>query len=96
MVGTECKGKEIVMPQTWPLCTRVELNRISETVLNETEKNSFIAIQGKGGHRGLVPSERCVPTHGDLVSSFIAVFRVGLLVRTRVCAGPAFLSSGLR
>ena len=64
--------------------------------MNETEKNSFIAFPGKGGHRGLMPSEWCVPTQGDFVGSFIAVFRVGLLVRIRVCAGPALLASGLR
>ena len=72
--------------------------------MNEIVKNSFIAFPGKGGHRGLMPSEWCVPTQGDLVGSFIAVFRVGLLVRIRVglpvrirvCAGPALLASGLR
>ena len=30
----------------------------------EVEKNSFIALPGKGGHSGLMPSKLCVPTQG--------------------------------
>ena len=34
------------------------LNQISETrVLGEVEKDSFIALPGKGGHSGLMPSQ---------------------------------------
>ena len=32
----------------------VELN-LRDRVLGEVEKNSFIALPGKGGHRGLLP-----------------------------------------
>ena len=55
-------------------------NRVSETrVLGEVEKNSFIALPGKGVYSGLMPSKVCVPTQQgvrgeeDLVRSFIAM-----------------------
>ena len=35
-----------------------ELN-LGDKVLDAVEKNSFIALQGKGGYRGLVPSKLC-------------------------------------
>ena len=69
-------------------------NQISETVLREVEKNSFIALPGKGGHSGWCPEKLYVPTREDLVRSFKFYSngsRVGLLIRIRVCAGPAFL-----
>jgi len=34
-------------------------HRNEETVLGKVEKDSFIALPGKGGHRGLVPSKLC-------------------------------------
>ena len=43
--------------------------------MTEVGKNSFIALPGKGGHSRLVPSKLCVPTQGDLVRSFVAVFQ---------------------
>ena len=36
----------------------------SETVLGEVEKNSFVALPGKGGHRELLPSKSICPILG--------------------------------
>ena len=43
------------------LYTGVELN-LRDRVLGEVEKDSFIALPGKGGHVGLMPWKPCVPT----------------------------------
>ena len=51
------------MPKAQPLCTPMP-NRISETVLGQAEKNSFIALPGKGGHRGVLPSKTMCPNPG--------------------------------
>ena len=57
--------KGILMPK-FSLCTPVP-NWILETeFLDEVEKNSFIALPGKGGHSGRMPSKQCVPTLGSL------------------------------
>ena len=42
------------MPKTRPLCAGAELN-LGDGVLGEVEKNSFIALPGKGGHSRLMP-----------------------------------------
>ena len=42
------------MPKTWPRCTSAKSNP-RDGVLGEVEKNSFVALPGKGGHSGLVP-----------------------------------------
>ena len=34
---------------------------LGDRVLGEVERNSFIALPGKGGHNGLMPSGLCVP-----------------------------------
>ena len=44
-------------------CTPV-LNQISEKVLAEVEKNSFIAFPGKMGNSRLMPSKPSVPAWG--------------------------------
>ena len=44
-----------------PLYPNTELN-LRDRVLGEVGKNSFIALPGKGGHRGLTPTTLCVPT----------------------------------
>jgi len=36
-------------------------NQISETVLGEVEKDSFIALPSKGGDSGVMPSPASVP-----------------------------------
>ena len=60
------------MPKTQPLFTGAEPN-LGDRVFSQVEKNSFIALPGKGGHSGLMPSKMCFPTQGDLVRSFIAM-----------------------
>ena len=60
------------MPKTQPLYTSAELN-LADRILGEVEKNSFIALPGKGGHSGLLPSKTVCPHPGDLVRSFIAI-----------------------
>ena len=41
-----------------PCCTRAELN-LRDRVLGEVEKNSFIALPGKGGYCWLLPFKLC-------------------------------------
>ena len=45
------------------LYTGAESN-LRDRVLVEEEKESFIALSGKGRHNGLMPSKPCVPTLG--------------------------------
>ena len=73
------------MPKTWPLCTSAESN-LTDRVLGEVEKNSFIALPGKGGHSGLMPSKTVCPNPIYSNGS-----RVGLLISIRVCAGTVVL-----
>ena len=44
-----------------PLYTSTEFN-LGDRVLTEVEKNSFIALSGKGGHSGLISSKLCALT----------------------------------
>ena len=55
--------------------------------------------QAKGDTADSCPQNRVSQPRGDLVRSFIAMVQgwgCGWLIRIRVCAGPAFLESGLR
>ena len=72
------------------LCA-VVLDRILETVLGEVEKNSFIALPGKGGHSRLMPLKTVCPNPGEFGEFNSNGSRAGLLVSIRVCAGSAFL-----
>ena len=65
-------GWQRVMPKSQPLCTGAELN-LRDRVLGEIEKNSFIALPGKGGCSVLLLSKRCVRIGEDLVRSFIVM-----------------------
>ena len=79
------------MPKAWPLCTGAELN-LGDRVLGEVEENSFIALPGRAGHSGLLPSKTMCPNLGGFGEEFYSNgSRAGLLVRIRVCAGPALL-----
>ena len=62
----------LLIMRAWSLCTGAKSN-LRDRVLGEVEKNSFIALPGKGGHSGLVPSELFVPTQESLMRSFIAI-----------------------
>ena len=84
------------MLKTQPLCTSAEMS-LRDRVLGEVEKNSLIALPGKKGHRGLVPLKTVCSNPGGFGEEFYSNgSRVGLLIRIRVCAGPALLESGLR
>ena len=77
------------MLKTWPLCTSTEL-KLGDRVLDEVEKNSFIALPGKGGHSRLMPLKTVCPNLEGFGEEFYSNgSRVGLLIRIRVCAGPA-------
>ena len=60
-----------LMPKTEPLCTSTKLN-LRDRVLGKVEKNSFIALPGKGGHRGLMPSKLCLHLEGIIRSEWSA------------------------
>ena len=84
----------VLILKTQPLCTVAKSN-LRNRVSGEVEKNSFIALPGKGGHSGLVPSKNCVSQPGGW-GGFGKEFysnssRAGLLIRVRVCEGPALL-----
>ena len=73
------------------LCTG-GISNLGDRVLGEVEKNSFIALPGKGGHSGLVPSKTvCLNPRGFGEEFYSSGSRVGLLIRVRVRAGPALL-----
>ena len=57
--------------------------------MGEVEKQSFIALPGKGGHTGFVPSQVVYPSLGGVGEEFYSDgSRMELLIRTEVCAGP--------
>ena len=47
--------------ETQSLWTCSELN-LRDRVVGEVEKNSFIALPGRGGHSGVTASRLCAPT----------------------------------
>ena len=82
-----------VMPKTWPLCTGAESN-LRDRVLGDVDKNSFIALPGKGGHRELMPLRTVCPNPRGFGEEFYRNgSRVELLIRIRVCAGPVLSKS---
>ena len=73
------------------LCTGARSN-LGDRVLGEVEKNSFSALPSKGGHSWPMPSKLCVPTQGGFGEEFYSNgSRVRFLIRSSVCAGPAFI-----
>ena len=60
------------MLKTRPLCPGAKLN-LRDRVLGEAEKNSFMALPGKGGHSGLVPPKTVCPNRENLVRGFIEI-----------------------
>ena len=61
------------MPKAQLLCTQVP-NRISETVLDEVEMNSFIALSGKG--LGSLARSFMATDHGEVADKIKSVCRV--------------------
>ena len=73
----------LLIPKARPLCTGAESN-LADTVSGEVliEKNSFIALPGKGGHRGLLPLKTMCLHLGGFDEEFYSISsRVGLLTR---------------
>ena len=69
------------MLKTQPLYTSAESN-LGHRVLGEIEKNSFIALPGKGGHRELLSSKTVCLNSGGCDEGFYSnSSRVGLLTR---------------
>ena len=59
----------MLMPKARLLCTGAESN-LGDRVLGEVEKNSFIALPGKGGHSRLVPLKIMCPNLGKFGEVF--------------------------
>ena len=78
------------MLKTQPLNTSADLN-LGDRVLGEVEKNTFIALPGKGEHRDSCHSKLCPNQGGGGGAGGWEGSRVGLLIRMQVCAGPASL-----
>ena len=77
--------------KTRPLCMGTKSN-LRDRILGEVEKNSIIALPGKGGHSGLVPWKTVCPNPGGFGEEFYSSgWRMELLIRIKVCAGPALL-----
>ena len=59
----------VMMLKTWPPCTSAESN-LRDRVFGEIEKNSFIALPGKGRHRRVMPQKLRVSTPGGFDEEF--------------------------
>ena len=44
-------------------------------VTEQHKKNGFIALLGKGGHSGFIPSKLCVRTQGNMMRTFIVMIQ---------------------
>ena len=72
MIRTEKVQAQLrLMLNIQPLCTGAKLI-LGHGVLGELEKNSFIALPGKGEHSRLLALKNCVLTWEGLERSFIA------------------------
>ena len=61
--------------------------------MGEVEKNNFIVLLGKGGHSMLVPLKTVCPNPEGFSEEFYRNdSRQYLLIKVRVCAGPALLN----
>ena len=81
-----------VMLKSRPLCTGAKSN-LRDRVLGEVEKNSFIALPGKGGHSRLLPWKTMCPRLRGFGEEFYSNHsRVGLLVRSESVQGPLSFS----
>ena len=71
----------VVMLKARHLCTGAKSN-LRDRVLGEVEKNSFIALSGKGGHSRLLPSKTMCSNPGEFDKEFYGNgSRVELLIR---------------
>ena len=67
-----------LMLKTRPLCTGVESN-LGDRVLGEAEKNSFIALPGKGWVSRLMLSELCPSRIGGIVPVVLYILWIQVL-----------------
>ena len=74
------KGKNFFPPiDAW---SSVSLYTSADRVLGGVEKDSFIALPGKGGHSGLLPWKTMCPNPGEFSEEFYGKgSRLGLLTR---------------
>lgn len=61
------------MPKDQFLCFLVQIKSRRQS-FGEVEKESFLALPGKGGHSELSPQTKC-PNLGKIVTSFIVMFQ---------------------
>ena len=83
---------EVVMLKTWPLCTGAESN-LRDRVWCPMEKNSFIALASQRmTHSGLMHIKTVCPKPEGFGEEFYSSgSKAELLIRSRVCTGPALL-----
>ena len=60
---------QILMLQAWSLCISTRLNP-GDRALGNAEKNSLIALPGKGGHSRLLPTKTLCPNPGEFGEEF--------------------------
>ena len=71
------------------LCTGAELHP-GDSVWGEGKQNRCIVLTGRGGYSGLVPLHTDCPNAGEFGKELYSNgSRARLLIRIRVCAGPA-------
>ena len=78
--------------ETQPLCTGAESN---PRVVGEVEKKSSTALLGEGDTAGCCPQNSVSQPERFSEEFYSNGSRAVLLIRIRVCEGPAFLFSGL-
>lgn len=65
----QLKWGQILMLKAWPLCTRARLNP-GNRALGKVEKNSLIALPGRGGHSRLLPTKTLCPNPAEFGEEF--------------------------
>ena len=68
------------------------ISNLRDRVLGEVEKNSFIALPGKGGHSGFLTQKTTCPKLGGFDKEFYSNgSSSGVPDKIMLCAGPALL-----
>ena len=76
------------MSEAQPLCTTSAKLNLGDRVLGDVEKDSFIALPGKGGQNGLLHWKATCPNQGGFDEEFYSnSSRVEVADKIRVCAG---------
>ena len=78
-----------------PGCLFIIPENVCRTQLSHIEKNSFVALPGKGGQQW-IPALKNYSAPGGFGEEFYSgSLRVGLLTKIRMCVEPALLYPGL-